>query len=69
MAKSGQQLSPLSAEPTEVPSGQEKEPPVTEATKFSNISQVNALAVKTLVSYFQSKVACFKEGRLINGRI
>ena len=37
---------------------------MTEATKFPNISQVNALTVKTLVSYFQSKVACFKAGRL-----
>ena len=64
MAKSGQQLSPLPAEQTEVPSGQEKEPPVTEATKFPYISQVNALTVKTIVSYFQSIVACFKAGRL-----
>ena len=37
---------------------------MTEATKFLNISQVNALTVKMLVSYFQSKVACFKAGRL-----
>ena len=57
-------IAPIPTEPSEVPSGQEKEQPVTEATKFSNISQVNALTVKTLVSYFQSKVACFKAGRL-----
>ena len=50
--------------PTEVASGQEKEQPVTEATKFLNISQVNASTVKMLASYFQSKVACFKAGRL-----
>ena len=54
MAKSGQQLLPLPAEQTEVPSRQEKEPPVTEATKFPDISQVNALTVKKL--YHISKV-------------
>ena len=67
MAKSRQQLSPLPAEQTKVASGQEKELPVaavTETTNFPNISQVNALTVNTLVSYFQSKVACFKAGRL-----
>ena len=64
MAKQGQQLSPLPAEQIEILVGQEKDQPVNSMTTFPNISQVNTLTLATLVSYFHSKVACFKAGRL-----
>ena len=37
---------------------------MTEQTTFPNISQVNASTLNTLVAYFNSKVSCFKAGRL-----
>ena len=64
MERQGQQLSPLSPTKIELPGEQEKDQPVTETTTFSNVSQVNALTLQALVSYFHSQVACFRAGKL-----
>ena len=68
MAKSGQQLSPLPADKAQVPRRKEIQATMTqtqsEQITFPNMSQVNTSTTNRLISYLNTKVACFKAGRL-----